>query len=105
MNARSVPKIAVLLTALATSAICAAQPVSGSGEKMDETMSKKAAADVAAYARTLASRRHRNVALAEDAVNNSRAFTDEEAKNASPPLVDLVVSDIQELLQKLDGRS
>jgi membrane-bound serine protease (ClpP class) len=85
--------------------IGAAHPVSGNGEKMDETMSKKAAEDVAAYARTLASRRHRNVTLAEDAVNNSRAFTDEEAKNASPPLVDLLASDIPELLQKLDGRS
>src|SRR5947207_3030370 len=61
--------------------IGAAHPVGGEGEKMDETMSKKAAEDVAAYARTLASRRHRNVTLAEEAVNNSRAFTDEEAKN------------------------
>src|SRR6266498_247177 len=41
--------------------IGAAHPVAGSGEKMDETMAKKAAEDVAAYARTLASRRHRNV--------------------------------------------
>ena len=34
--------------------IGAAHPVSGQGEKMDETMAKKAASDVAAYARTLA---------------------------------------------------
>src|SRR5947207_1764679 len=61
--------------------IGAAHPVSGGGEKVDETMAKKAAEDVAAYARTLASRRHRNVKLAEEAVNTSRAFTDEEAKN------------------------
>jgi membrane-bound serine protease (ClpP class) len=47
--------------------IGAAHPVSGDGEKMDETMAKKAAADVAAYARTLATRRHRNVSLAEEA--------------------------------------
>src|SRR5438132_12403755 len=72
--------------------IGAAHPVAGGGEKMDETMSKKAAEDVAAYARTLASRRHRNVTLAEEAVNNSCAFTDEEAKNASPPLIDLLAS-------------
>jgi membrane-bound serine protease (ClpP class) len=83
----------------------AAHPVSGNGEKMDETMAKKAAEDVAAYARTLASRRHRNVTLAEDAVNNSRAFTDEEARNASPPLVDLLASDLPDLLKKLDGRT
>ena len=85
--------------------IGAAHPVAGSGEKMDETMAKKIAADVAAYARTLANKRHRNVALAEEAVNSSRAFTEEEALNASPPLIDLVVSDLPELLRALDGRT
>jgi membrane-bound serine protease (ClpP class) len=72
---------------------------------MEETAAKKAVEDVAAYARTLASRRHRNVTLAEEAVNNSRAFTDEEARSATPPLVDLVASDISDLLHKLDGRT
>src|SRR5207247_11086062 len=38
------------------------------------------------------------------AVNESRAFTEEEALNASPPLVDLVVRDVPELLEKLNGR-
>jgi membrane-bound serine protease (ClpP class) len=85
--------------------IGAAHPVSGEGEKMDETVAKKAEEDVAAYARTLASRRHRNVKLAEAAVTTSRAFTDEEAINASPPLVDLQASDIPELLRKLNGRT
>jgi membrane-bound serine protease (ClpP class) len=85
--------------------IGAAHPVAGSGQPLDETMAKKAAADVAAYARTLANRRHRNVALAEEAVNSSRAFTEEEAQNASPPLIDLVVSDLPALLRMLDGRT
>jgi membrane-bound serine protease (ClpP class) len=85
--------------------IGAAHPVSGGGEKIDETMARKMAEDVAAYARTLASRRHRNVKLAEEAVNNSRAFTDEEARDASPPLIDLVASDVPDLLKKLDGRT
>jgi membrane-bound serine protease (ClpP class) len=85
--------------------IGAAHPVGGNGEKMDETMSKKAAQDVAAYARTLASRRHRNVKLAEEAVNTSRAFTDEEALAASPPLIDLQAADVPDLLRKLDGRT
>ena len=84
--------------------IGAAHPVAGSGEKMDETMAKKVTEDLAAYARTLASRRHRNVMLAEQAVNDSRAFTDEEALGASPPLIDVVAPDIPALLQKLDGR-
>src|SRR3989442_10532096 len=55
--------------------IGAAHPVAGGGEKMDETMAKKAAEDVAAYARSLASRRHRNSTLAALAVTESRAFT------------------------------
>jgi len=68
-------------------------------------MAKKAAADVAAYARTLATRRHRNVSLAEEAVNSSRAFTEEEALRATPPLIDLVASDLPDLLRQLDGRT
>jgi membrane-bound serine protease (ClpP class) len=85
--------------------IGAAHPVAGSGEKMDETMAKKVTEDLAAYARTLASRRHRNVTLAEQAVNDSRAFTDEEALGASPPLIDVVAPDVAELLRTLDGRT
>jgi membrane-bound serine protease (ClpP class) len=83
--------------------IGAAHPVSGQGEKMDETMSKKAASDVAAYARTLASGRGRNVEWAEQAVNESRAFTESEALRATPPLIDLVASDVPDLLKQLDG--
>lgn len=84
--------------------IGAAHPVTGDGEPMDETRSKKATADLAAYARTLAAGRKRNVALAEAAVNESRAFTEQEALGASPPLVDLVATDVADLLHKLHGR-
>jgi len=84
--------------------IGAAHPVSGQGEKMDETVSKKAASDVAAYARTLATGRGRHVEWAEQAVNESRAFTETEALNATPPLIDLVASDLPDLLAKLNGR-
>jgi len=83
--------------------IGAAHPVSGQGEKMDETMSQKAASDVAAYARTLATGRGRNVAWAEQAVNESRAFTESEALQATPPLIDLVAADVPDLLKRLDG--
>jgi membrane-bound serine protease (ClpP class) len=85
--------------------IGAAHPVSGSGQQVDEVTSKKAAEDVAAYVRTLASGRQRNVTLAEQAVNESRAFTETEAMSASPPLVDLIASDVPDLLRKLDGRT
>lgn len=86
--------------------IGAAHPVAGPGDQpLDQTLAKKSAEDVAAYARTLASGRQRNVTLAEQAVNDSRAFTEQEALMASPPLVDLVATDVSELLQKLDGRT
>jgi membrane-bound serine protease (ClpP class) len=85
--------------------IGAAHPVSGNGEKMDETMAKKAASDAAAYVRSLAEARHRNVMLAEQAVLESRAFTDGEAAGATPPLVDLVANDVNDVLRQLDGRT
>jgi membrane-bound serine protease (ClpP class) len=84
--------------------IGAAHPVEGGGQKMDETMAKKAAEDVAAYARTLANNRHRNVMLATQAVTESRAFTEREALDAAPPLIDLIASDVPDLLKQLDGR-
>jgi membrane-bound serine protease (ClpP class) len=85
--------------------IGAAHPVTGTGEKMDEVMSKKAASDTAAYARTLAAQRGRNVTLVEQAVIDSRSFTEQEALQASPPLIDLVATDVADLVKKLDGRT
>jgi len=63
------------------------------------------ASDTAAYARTLATQRGRNVTLAEQAVTESRSFTEQEAASASPPLIDVVASNIPDLLKKLDGRT
>jgi len=83
----------------------AAHPVSGSGEKMDDTTSQKAAADAAAYVRTLAEARARNVPLAAEAVLQSRAFTDRESLEATPPLIDLSAKDVDDLLMQLDGRT
>ena len=85
--------------------IGAAHPVEGGGQKIDETMAKKVAQDVAAYARTLAANRHRNAILAAEAVTESRAFTEREALGASPPLIDLIAADVPDLLAKLDGRA
>jgi membrane-bound serine protease (ClpP class) len=86
--------------------IGAAHPVSASGEApADKTMSDKAASDTAAFARTLAEARGRNVELAAEAVLQSRAFTDQEALKAAPPLIDLVATDVNDLLNKLNGRT
>ena len=85
--------------------IGAAHPVNGNGEKVDETMAKKMASDTAAYARTLASQRGRNVPYVEQAVTESRSFTEQEALTATPPLIDLTATDVNDLIRKLDGRT
>ncbi|HXE79229.1 MAG TPA: nodulation protein NfeD [Vicinamibacterales bacterium] len=90
--------------------IGAAHPVNvgggnGGDRRASESMEKKAASDVAAYARSLAERRGRNVALAAEAVTESRAFTDVEALEAEPPLIDLVASNTDDLVRKVDGRT
>ena len=85
--------------------IGAAHPVSGTGVEMDEVQAAKAASDIAAYARSLATQRGRNVELAEKAVIESQSFTEVEALDASPPLIDLIATDLEDLLEQLDGRS
>jgi membrane-bound serine protease (ClpP class) len=85
--------------------IGAAHPVSAGGDQgLSETMAKKVTEDAAAYARTIAEARGRNGTLAAEAVKESRAFTDREALTADPPLIDLVVPDVDQLLRQLDGR-
>jgi membrane-bound serine protease (ClpP class) len=98
--------IAADVAAMAPAAhIGAAHPVSGTGENIGETMQQKIASDVAAYARSLAGARKRNVTLAEEAVVKSRAFTADEALKASPPLIDFIARDLDDLLAQLDGRA
>ncbi len=79
----------------------AAHPVAGMGQ-MDEVMSKKVTSAVAAYIRSKAERRGRNVELAEKAVVESRSFTEKEALQGN--LIDLVAKDVPDLLAKLNGR-
>lgn len=98
--------IAADITAMSTGThIGAAHPVSGSGEQQNDTVMEKAASDTAAYVRSLAKARGRNVELAEEAVLESRAFTDSEAIEASPPLADLRASGVEALVQALNGRT
>lgn len=85
--------------------IGAAHPVAGNGERIDDTMAKKMTSDVAGYARSIAAQRKRNVTLVEQAVTESRSYTEQEALEASPPLIDLVATDVADLVRKLDGRT
>jgi membrane-bound serine protease (ClpP class) len=85
--------------------IGAAHPVSGDGSRMDDTMAKKVASDTASYGRTLAQQRKRNAVLIEQAINDSRSYTEQEAAGAVPVLIDAIASDIPDLLAKIDGRT
>ncbi|HMC83564.1 MAG TPA: nodulation protein NfeD [Candidatus Polarisedimenticolia bacterium] len=86
----------------------AAHPVTlfGGGEEAKgsaRTMMEKAENDAAAWVRTLAENRKRNVALAEEAVRRSRAFTEKEALKGG--LIDYVCVDEKAVLQALDGKT
>ncbi|MGH9488217.1 MAG: NfeD family protein [Terriglobales bacterium] len=59
--------------------------------------------DAAAYIRSLTSRRHRNVALAQKGVVDSLSWTDQEALQNH--LVDLIAPDLPHLLADLNGRT
>lgn len=83
----------------------AASPVfafGGAPVQVDETMRKKVVNEASAYLRTITEKRGRNVALAEKAVTEARAFTEKEALEGN--LIDLVAPSPEELLRMLDGR-
>jgi membrane-bound serine protease (ClpP class) len=88
--------------------IGAAHPVTAGGggdEKVSDTMQQKMASDIAAYARSLATTRKRNISLAEEAVTKSRAFTSDEAIKAEPPLIDFISPGVDDVISRLDNRS
>lgn len=67
------------------------------------TLADKAVSDAAAYIRSLAQLRGRNVEWAERAVREAASLSAEEALEAG--VIDLVVQDVDELLAQADGRS
>lgn len=81
----------------------AAHPVPlGDRDSVSDEMLAKAANDAAAFARSIASQRGRPVELVEEAVTESRSFSDREAHEQQ--LIDLVASSRDELIRALDGR-
>jgi membrane-bound serine protease (ClpP class) len=80
----------------------AAHPVGGQGENLPEDVRDKATQDAAAMIRSFAEQRSRNVELAMKAVEESTSYTAEEALEGG--LVDLVVSNLDGLLEELEGR-
>ena len=83
----------------------AAHPVGLSllGQGMDKTMEEKVTQDAVAYIKTLAEKRSRDVAAAEDAVRKSFSYTDKEALEKG--LVNLVAKNDQEIIDAYDGRT
>jgi len=73
------------------------------GQAMDKTMEEKVTNDAAAYIRSIAEKRGRNVRMAEDAVRKSLSYTEKEALDGG--LVDLVANSLDDLVARLDGRT
>ena len=70
---------------------------------VDETLRRKILNDATAYLRSYASKRGRNVPLAESAVTEGKAFTEKESLDGK--LIDLLAKSPEDLLAQLDGRT
>jgi membrane-bound serine protease (ClpP class) len=82
--------------------IGAAHPVSLTG-KSDAVMNEKGTNDAAAFLRTIAEKRGRNVQWAEEAVRNSVAITEEEALEKN--VINIIAITQKDLLTQLDGKT
>jgi membrane-bound serine protease (ClpP class) len=69
---------------------------------MDEVLRKKINNDATAFLRSFTEKRGRNPKLAETAITEARAFTEQEALEGH--LIDLIATDKDELLRQLNGR-
>jgi membrane-bound serine protease (ClpP class) len=81
--------------------IGASHPVTTEG-KLDSVMSEKVTNDAAAFIRSISEKRNRNIQWSEDAVRNSVSISETEAVKLK--VVDLIANDMNDLLQKIDGR-
>jgi len=82
--------------------IGAAHPVAVGGGQIDKESMKKIENDAAAFARTIATERGRNMEWAEKAVRASISATEREAVKLK--VVDLIAENVSDLLVKIDGR-
>ncbi len=80
----------------------AASPVLISGAKIEETMKKKITNDAAAYVKSLAKSRNRNIELSEKAVRESESYTAEECLKNN--LAEYIAEDIDDLIRQLEGK-
>jgi membrane-bound serine protease (ClpP class) len=73
------------------------------GATLDPIMKQKLENDTTAFMRSFVSRRNRNVDAAQDAILNSRSYTEAEAQKLN--LLDAVAPNVTDLLNQLDGRT
>ncbi|MGZ5222336.1 MAG: ATP-dependent Clp protease proteolytic subunit, partial [Chitinophagaceae bacterium] len=69
---------------------------------MDSTMNEKATNDAAAFIRSIAQKRNRNLQWAENAVRRSFSYSEIEALEDS--VIDLIANNEQDLLLKVHGK-
>jgi membrane-bound serine protease (ClpP class) len=81
--------------------IGAAHPIVIQG-KMDSIESQKATNDAAAFIRTIAEKRNRNLEWAEEAVRESKSITETEALKKD--VIDLIAKNLDDLLAQIDGK-
>ena len=81
--------------------IGAASPVSATGEELTDTQKSKVFNDAAAEMRSIANLRGRNTEKLEATVLRSLSYTASEALEEN--IIDLIASDLDDLLFKLDG--
>ncbi|MCU1300165.1 MAG: Nodulation efficiency protein NfeD [Candidatus Sulfotelmatobacter sp.] len=81
----------------------AAHPVILGGTKVDDVMKEKMENDAAALMRSVASRRGRNVEVAESTVRQSKSFTEQEA--LSQHLIEYVASSEEDLFRQMQGKN
>ncbi len=80
----------------------AAHPVVEGG-KLDPIMKQKLENDTTAFLRSYVSRRNRNTDAAQDAVLNSKSYTEHEAEQLK--LIDMIAPSNTALLDSIDGRT
>ena len=83
--------------------IGAAHPVAGGGQDIEGDMREKVENFTASFSESIARRRGRNIEWAEQAVRESVAITETEALEKQ--VIDLVASDVQDLLRQVSGRT
>jgi len=81
----------------------AAHPVLAMGGEIEGAMKEKITNDTAASLRAVTDKRGRNSELAVAAVRESKSFTEQDALESN--LIELIASDLDDLLRQLDGRT